>query len=63
MSCRAVLVAALADEALLVAVIDGRHAAQRQQHRVAEHVALAALRRRWRSACACGCTSRNGPAS
>ena len=35
-----ILVAALADEALLVAIIDGRHAAHRQKHRLGEHVAL-----------------------
>ena len=35
-----VLVAAVADEALLVAVIDGRHAAQQEQHRVGQHHAL-----------------------
>ena len=35
-----VLVVAVADEALFVARIDRRHAAQRQQHRVRQHDAL-----------------------
>ncbi len=56
-----VLVAAVAGEALLVAVVDDRAAAGEVHQRVGELVARRAARRRSRPRCRCGGSCRSGP--